>query len=123
VLKDDNLPETNCARCVQGKGDVLITVDPITGASSESDLPVLKLPTGINPTSFVFTMAGRCSLSTGCPRVDRALCQRLRTFLELLISAFNFTRHISFARHFLFTRHYILVSISVLFQVGSGRRR
>lgn len=37
-------------------GDRLITLDPITGAESQRDLTVLKLPGGINPTSFLFTM-------------------------------------------------------------------
>lgn len=37
-------------------GERLITLDPITGAESQRDLTVLKLPGGINPTSFLFTM-------------------------------------------------------------------
>ena len=55
-LKDDGLPETNCLKCVEGHGDRLITIDPVTGVYSESNPRALTLPGGINPTSFFFTM-------------------------------------------------------------------
>ena len=56
TLKDENKTQTDCLRCVEGHGDRLITVDPITGVESQRDTEVLKLPGGINPTSFLFTM-------------------------------------------------------------------
>lgn len=55
-LKADNLTQTNCVTCVNGEGDMRQTIDPVSGAVSYSDLPILKLPGGINPTSFLFTM-------------------------------------------------------------------
>ena len=55
-LEADNLTQTNCVICVNGEGDMRQTIDPVSGTVSYSDLPVLKLPGGINPTSFLFTM-------------------------------------------------------------------
>ena len=56
TLKDNNQTQTNCMRCVEGYGDQIITLDPITGAESRGDAAVPKLPGGINPSSFFFTM-------------------------------------------------------------------
>lgn len=53
---DSGANQTNCVQCVEGDGDQLKVVDPITGSTTYSDLPLLSLPGGINPTSFIFTM-------------------------------------------------------------------
>jgi hypothetical protein len=36
----DDLPQTNCVRCVEGYGDRLITLDPITGGAVQVMNPV-----------------------------------------------------------------------------------
>jgi UMF1 family MFS transporter len=55
-LKDDKLPETECVRCVEGYGSRIITLDSISGLQTHRGTATLRLPGGINPTSFFFTM-------------------------------------------------------------------
>uniref|UniRef100_A0A7S0XG84 Autophagy-related protein n=1 Tax=Mantoniella antarctica TaxID=81844 RepID=A0A7S0XG84_9CHLO len=55
-LEGENRRLTDCVRCVEGYGDRLITIDPITGAERHVDTEILRLPGGIQPTSFFFTM-------------------------------------------------------------------
>ena len=53
-LADAGETQTNCLRCVEGDGDVLVTANA-DGSETHAELDVLKLPGGINPTSFLFT--------------------------------------------------------------------
>ena len=53
---EDDAVKTNCVQCVEGDGDQIRFVDPVSGAVTYADLPSPDLPGGINPTSFIFTM-------------------------------------------------------------------
>lgn len=53
---EDDAVQTNCVQCVEGDGEQIRSVDPVSGAVTYADLPSLELPGGINPTSFIFTM-------------------------------------------------------------------
>jgi len=53
---EDDAVQTNCVQCVEGDGEQIRLVDPVSGAVTYADLPSLELPGGINPTSFIFTM-------------------------------------------------------------------
>ena len=53
---EDDAVKTNCVQCVEGDGDQIRFVDPVSGAVTYADLPSPELPGGINPTSFIFTM-------------------------------------------------------------------